>query len=374
MKKYAISFVFVLLLAHYHNANADSHMDATYWLNEFNRLETIYRSQWDLESSPCVIWPLRDAGVLTWRDSMQALPAYLDMYKWSGQLVYLDLFVARADQIVSYAVDLDSDGYPGWQTIRPGANANGEFIIFDLAIAGTLMRFVNLAGDMPEYAGAAMRYRAIAEPMAAKWSRLWVQLADGRGVYVHEPDGTIPPRSLPLNMQAIAGIYHYKMGHTEQATAILRTVESVLRPHPTRYGALVWNYADNILPSDGIVTTRVDDFNHAATTMRFLLRTRPDLAPSILQTSLSAWDGNRFYWRIDGTENLPADVPPHTYFFPYYRHMETGPELYDAVAAQWQYMLGKDIDCKAGSYLSIPALVLLHKFPRTNIWLPVIRK
>lgn len=374
MKKYAILFVFLLGLSIWRTSTAatDPVFDATFWQNEYTRLEAIYRSQWHMDALSCMRLPQRDGNTLLWSNANQALPSYLTMYQWSGDRSYLDRFVERADQIVSYAYDHDGDGIPGWPTMETGAPVEHE--IFDLGIAAVLLRFANEHGSM--YPEAAQRYRAIALQMGPKWEHRWMQLEDGRGAYLQAPNGTIPPQSLALNKQAIAGLYHYEAGNVDRVQATLRTIEGAMRPHPTVPGAIVWNYYDNILPGDYRNNPPTDDMSHAGMVIMFMLRAKPELQPALLQTALGAWDGGHgFSWAIDGSREMPADKPPHTYYIPYHRHMELGPGLYEAVAAQWKYLMEPEaINCKAGSYLSIVALILLHQFPQQRVWLPVIQR
>lgn len=367
-------FVLILIAAHQRSTTAANGttptLNALYWLNEFARLESLYGAQWEITTAPCIELPLRNGSVLTWRDARNALPAYLDMYLWSGDPVYLDRFVERAHQILSYRQDIDGDGLLGW----PGGRGEvlTEQLVYDMAIAGVLARFANIAPEHPD----AGLFRAVAEEIAVKWSGDW----DGN-LYTQPRNGTIPgARGHAYNIQAIAGLLHYELGHTEHVEAISQTLHNAMYPHPTLPGAAVWQYAPDpfgvsIASTD--VWYEVEDINHAGATISFAAIAMPDMLDSLRLTTLGIWDGNQhFAWRIDGTEDLPPDDLPYDHYLPFYRHMELGPALYPAIVAQWTQLLNPEIkNCKPGSYMSIPALVLLHKFPmRHQVWLPMIVK
>lgn len=369
MKRYAIVFIFLLWLSAYSPTRAaiDPQLDAAYWFNEFSHLDTAYRQQWHLETLDCYSQPLRDGTTLAWRDMQYALPSYIDMYQWSGDPAWLGVFAERARQVIGYAVY--RNGYPSWPSVRD-RTPNDE-LVHDMAIVGVLARFASVAPHHPD----ARLFRSVAEQVIAKWQSAWLQLDTERGVYINHGSSTIPPRTWPNNIQALAGSVHFYLGHTEQVQAIANTLRSVMRPHPSLGGAVVWNYRDNLIPGE-TWTPVVDDINHAGVVMSFGAQAMPDMVDSFRATAMGIWGGdNSFSWRIDGSGTMPPNIWPITHYLPYYRHMELGPGLYEAVAAQWIHLIDRSfLDCKPAGQMSISSLVLLHQFPQERVWLPVIQR
>lgn len=336
--KYLIAFLLIFILSTHAVAQTPPTTDtADYWLAEYTRLEAGYRAQWDLLELPCLRYPTRDGTALMWGNAMYALPSYLWMYEWSMDTIWLDRFVERADQIISYAVD-------GWPSVIAGYPWS-----IDLAIAGVLMRFANVTAHMPQYAEAGGRYREIALQMGEKW----LNLGD-----------TIPP---PYNLLAVAGSYHLEMGDTEKASAILRTIEDAMWPHPTRTGALVWNYSP--------VSSEVEDSPHAGIVIAFLARAKPELIPALTETALGGWRGDgRFWMMIDSTNNPPPDQPPYYDWRAYNLHGMLGVEMHEAITDMWLTDTPYFRQCRPGYYMAIPALILLHSFPQSRVWLPLVWK
>lgn len=332
--KYFVAFILILALST-HAAAQTPTTDTDYWLAEYARLEASYRAQWDLLELPCLRYPTRDGTALMWGNAMYALPSYLWMYEWGMDTVWLDRFVERADQIISYAVD-------GWPSIVAGQPWS-----IDLAIAGVLMRFANVTAHIPAYDEPASRYREIALQMGEKW---------------HDLGDTIPP---PYNLLAVAGMYHYEMGDTEQTAAILRTIEGAMRPHPTRPGALVWNYSP--------VSSEVEDSPHAGIVIAFLAQAKPELIPALRETALGVWRGEgRFWFFIDSTLEPPADQLPYYDWRAYNLHGVLGTGMYEAITDMWKTETEYFRECRPGYYMAIPALMLLHNFPQSRVYLPVV--
>lgn len=373
MKIYLVMFVFILYLSN--QVKAEPAYDADYWLNEYTKLEEDNRSKWDWLTSECIAYGMRDGSTLLWRDALQVLPSYLYMYQWSYDPIYLDRFVERADQIISYSVDIDGDGYVGWPTKGPGT-LTGEQWSVDFGVAMSLMRFVNLTENNPVYADSSTRYRGLAETMGVKYNHLWVDLPQEKGMYFNVLGGTIPPQSSPFNLLAVSGMYHFEMGDKDRVNAILHTIEGAFRPHPTKVGVIVWNYRDNILPGDQHVI-EVEDTSHAGLVISFLSRAKPELIPTLIETSLSTWDGQEhFWWMLDSTNEIPSDLVPYRDIRPYPYQAELGSSMYEAIKAMWHVEKRNPyfMQCRPGSSMLTPALVLLHNFPRQRTFIPVVFK
>lgn len=322
-------------------------MTESFWLAEWTRLEAGTRAVWAAETeSP-------DGAQLCWRDARTALPAYLDMYEADGDRQYLDVFVQRANQILEYAKI--TNGYPGWPSSRYGSTA--ESLMHDMAIGGTLLRFVNMATGLPEYESSAALCKLVGAQIAKKWTKNWRQIDDRAGVYIK---GT---RMLPNNGLALAGIFHWELGDHERAQMLAESLRRVMRPHPTIPGGVVWNYANEMLPTDPAITNpRVDDINHAGAMVSFAILAMRDKLRAIRASVLGLWNGSAdapvFKWRLDGSEDLPAGK------LPFYRHMELGASMYPAIEAMYVHLTrASKLAASPGTYLSIPSLVLRHQFP-----------
>jgi hypothetical protein len=105
--------------------------ETDYWYGEFTRLEAAYRQTWqqNLVRFEESAYPQGDGALIGWVDGSYALPAYLDMYDWGKDRLYLDRFVVRAKQLLTYLWDANGDGMAGWPTSRYSTNYinNGGF-------------------------------------------------------------------------------------------------------------------------------------------------------------------------------------------------------------------------------------------------------
>lgn len=323
-------------------------MDQAYWLSEFDRLEQSYRASWPIEFPP-------DGAVLCNRDACQALPSYLDMYQWSLDTIHLQRFQERADQIIGYRQIDPVSEFTSWLTVD-GTDRPVPRIWVDMAIGGVLLRFANLAANVYSFQAKAEEYRLLGKFIADQWAKAWLWGPSDYGVF------TKAGKSLPNNLLGVCGRFCYEYRDAVRTQALANSLRSILRPHPTVGGGVIWNYADAILPSDPVPTNlRVDDINHAGGLISFAAVAMIDVIPKIRATIESAWNRDtespNFLWRLDGTETV---VSPN---LPYYRHMELGGSIYPAVATQWSKLVNyQDTVNRPGTYMSMPALVLLHAF------------
>lgn len=95
------------------------------WLQEFERLDALYRTAYQKPSPPGFLPPT----IGSWGDGAGALPAYIDMYEWSGDTEYLDRFVDRMETLIPARWDANGDGLAGWPTAEFSVNVvkNGNF-------------------------------------------------------------------------------------------------------------------------------------------------------------------------------------------------------------------------------------------------------
>jgi hypothetical protein len=288
---------------------------------------------------------------------MQALPGYLDMYLWSRDIVYLQRFVERADQVIGYRQIDPVSEFTSWLTMD-GVDRPVPRIWVDMAIGAVLLRFANIASGVYSLRAKAEEYRKLGKAIADQWAKAWMWCDDYRGVF------TKSGRSLPNNILGVCGLFCYEGRDAVRTQALANTLRGVLRPHPTIGGAVVWNYADKILDSDPVpANLRIDDINHAGSLISFAAVAMIDVVPKLCKTIESVWNGNEdtpsFLWRLDGTETVTA---PN---LPFYRHMELGDSIYLAVQTQWSKLVNyQDTVNRPGTYMSIPALALLRKFPQ----------
>lgn len=321
--------------------------DESFWLGEWTRLEAGTRAVWAAETET------PNGAQLCWRDARTALPAYLDMYEADSDTRYLDVFVQRANQILEYAKI--TDGYPGWPSTRDGVTE--EWAMHDMAIGGTLLRFVNIAAGLPQYDSSTAFYKMIGAQIAKKWAGHWRQIDDRAGVYIRN-GGTYVNNGL-----ALAGIFHWEMGDHERANMIAEALRRVMRPHPNIPGAVIWNYATEMLPGlPALASPEVDDINHAGPMVSFAILAMRDKLRAIRASVLGLWNGSAdapvFKWRMDGTGDLAAGD------LPYYRHMELGSTMYPAIEAMYVHLArASKLTRSPGTYLSIPSLVLRYQFP-----------
>ncbi len=115
---------------HIQNTQAEG-PEQDYWLGEFTRLEAMYRMTWynNFVRFEETSLPQGDGALIGWIDGSYALPAYLDMYEWNGDKTYLERFIERSRQLLTYQWDANGDGLVGWPTSRYSTNyvANSRF-------------------------------------------------------------------------------------------------------------------------------------------------------------------------------------------------------------------------------------------------------
>jgi hypothetical protein len=120
------------------------------------------------------------------------LQSYLPMYEATGDLYWLDRFVAHADRVVGAMQDVPAsgeywagyrDGFRGWGTRAGAGGRYHEYILHDSRICLPVARFIRIVRRQPDrlgrYGGRADRYlAAIEQHVIAKW---FLSLGSGRG-------------------------------------------------------------------------------------------------------------------------------------------------------------------------------------------------
>ena len=72
-----------------------------YWLADFNELNAIYQSYWPLPPDGLhEDYPRSDGANIAWIDTRYAMAAYLDLYHWSKDTMYLDWLVEDCATLV----------------------------------------------------------------------------------------------------------------------------------------------------------------------------------------------------------------------------------------------------------------------------------
>jgi hypothetical protein len=183
-----------------------STVGANIWFDKFVSYETTNGSS---------LYTSADAATLGWGESYM-LRSYVVLYELTKDTAWLDKLTTHADEIISNATDLGSDGYLDWGTVNYGDGGNYPYLVFDGLISLPIAQFIRLVHQNPTtlsaYATKASTYRTFIEnEIVPKWEdsgsyvgNCWVQLSTSTG-YFKEPSGinTLPGGAftpLPYNM------------------------------------------------------------------------------------------------------------------------------------------------------------------------------
>ena len=214
-----------------------------------------------------------DPGVFAWGIKYE-LRSYLDMYRFTEDLLWIDRAVARADHFFEFR-DVNGDGVPSWGNYNETyGNSNydyREYGVWDGVIstavvetAQTVYNYSALRGNQT-YRMKADRYLQLAKAIIDRYHKCWTEVSEQEGYYWDSPTSDlVGPIVNRFSALAIAEIKLYEILGDAKYLAKPAAMAAFFKKNLILEGeAYVWTYK--------LGDSSVEDISHGAIDLEFAI-------------------------------------------------------------------------------------------------------
>jgi hypothetical protein len=229
--------------------------------------------------------------------------SYCDMYRFTGDRLWINRAVARADYLYKYR-DVNGDGIPSWgnynETYGNSVYAYQEYGVWDGVLTTAILETAQTIYDHPVLMAnqtlreKADKYLELVKTIIDRYHGCWTNLTETEGYYWDNPEGDVTgPIVNRFSALCITELKLYDVLKDPKYLTKPRAMANLFKKNlQLRDGAYVWTYA--VPPSTYLFT---EDISHGAIDLFAILAYEHGLAFNMTDMERFAKTYLEFVWR-----------------------------------------------------------------------------